>query len=290
MPIKEIHERSIIPNEPGILKKGNGGFHTPSPFAQKHLSYVLWHDVYRCSSRYHLKRNYLDSYLLLYLISGTMELDYEEQTYSVPAGSIVFIDLRKPHRYYARSNLRMHQYMVDGPLTEAYYRQLFPSQGAVYPAGRALPEAFELLMEETESILPDDHRINYLLLRIFSKMFLPEIHESSSVITDALNYIHSHYSEDLSLDTIAEHVSLSKYHFSRIFKEETGFSPHSYLTDLRIRQAKLYLTETSHSVEKIAGECGFTSVTHFIRAFKANNDVTPAQFRKQFRLFGDASR
>lgn len=288
MPISEIHQNSIIPNEPGILKKGNGGFHTPSPFALEHLSYVLWHDVYRCSSRYHLKRNYLESFLLLYLVSGTMELEYEGKNYTVPQGSIIFIDLRKPHRYYAKTKLYMHQYMVDGLLARAYYEQLFFSQGAVFSADKALPEAFQLLLGEMEQIIPDDNRINYLLLRIFSKMLLPESHENSGAIKDALNFIHKHYSENLSLDLLSEHVSLSKYHFSRIFKEETSFSPHAYILDLRLRQAKIYLTETSHSVEKVSSECGFTSVTHFIRAFKSANNCTPAQFRKQFQLFGDS--
>ncbi len=88
------------------------------------------------------------------------------------------------------------------------------------------------------------------------------------------------------LDYILDHVNSGKYNEHRLFKQQTGISPHSYLLSLQLKHAKTLLVESGLTVQQIAAECGFASSTHFIRAFKAKNAVTPAAFRKYYNPSG----
>ncbi len=100
-------------------------------------------------------------------------------------------------------------------------------------------------------------------------------------IQKALKYIHNNYSTDISLDRIANAVSLSKYHFSRLFKEATGFSYLSYLNRVRIEQAKKLLNDDALSITD-AGHCvGYANLTHFERIFKKVVGINATQYKNQ---------
>jgi AraC family transcriptional regulator len=73
---------------------------------------------------------------------------------------------------------------------------------------------------------------------------------------------------------------MSPSHFSRVFKQQTGFSPYDYVLVSRLNRAKEYLQKTSMTVSEIAYEVGFNSDTNFIFFFKSNTGLSPAKFRK----------
>ena len=79
---------------------------------------------------------------------------------------------------------------------------------------------------------------------------------------------------------LAQAVHMSPSHFSRVFKQQTGFSPYDYVLVSRLNRAKEYLQKTSMTVSEIAYEVGFNSDTNFIFFFKSNTGLSPAKFRK----------
>ena len=95
-----------------------------------------------------------------------------------------------------------------------------------------------------------------------------------------------HYRQSPSIEEIAAHVSLNPQYFSRLFKRQMGSSPHSYLLSLQLDQAKTLLIESTLNVQQIAEECGFTSSTHFIRAFKAKMRLHRWYSRKYYNVAG----
>jgi AraC family transcriptional regulator len=91
-------------------------------------------------------------------------------------------------------------------------------------------------------------------------------------------------SSDLDLKTIAAESGYSRTHFLRIFRASTGYSPHQWLTHLRIEEAKTLLQKASNSLIDIALECGFSSHGHFTNTFRKIVGVTPREYRRDFGL------
>jgi AraC family transcriptional regulator len=91
-----------------------------------------------------------------------------------------------------------------------------------------------------------------------------------------LDFIHSHLADDLSLSDVATRVGLSPYHFSRLFKQSTGFSPYRYLLTQRVEAARRLLLSTSLSPAEVASEVGFYDQSHLTRHFKRLTGFTPA--------------
>ena len=70
-------------------------------------------------------------------------------------------------------------------------------------------------------------------------------------------YMHEHLHEEVSLDDLAAHTNISKYHLLRSFAKSTGFTPYRYLVRLRMRRAAELLRDTGQPVHQIAAACGY---------------------------------
>ncbi|MBP1988427.1 AraC family transcriptional regulator [Paenibacillus eucommiae] len=96
-----------------------------------------------------------------------------------------------------------------------------------------------------------------------------------------LQYLHVHYTDKLSLESVAEHFSVSSPYISRIFKHYTGKSFLNYLHQLRIDSAVNLLISTSMPIIDIAVETGFESFRTFSRVFQNLKEVTPREYRNR---------
>jgi AraC family transcriptional regulator len=97
----------------------------------------------------------------------------------------------------------------------------------------------------------------------------------------ALDYMRDNFAAPLTVEDVAQAAHLSPYHFSRLFKDATGFAPHQYLIKIRIERAKeLLLNRTNGSLAQLASEVGFFDQAHFTRHFKRIEGVTPAVVRR----------
>lgn len=93
-------------------------------------------------------------------------------------------------------------------------------------------------------------------------------------------FVHQCYAEDVSLDVLAETVSMSKFHFCRSFRESTGVTPYQYVLQVRVDRAKRLLTTTDHPVGSVAEEVGFRSASQFSRAFRRLAGMTALEYRR----------
>jgi AraC family transcriptional regulator len=101
-----------------------------------------------------------------------------------------------------------------------------------------------------------------------------------SAVERAIKCIWERYSEPLSLSDLACSAILSRFHFSRIFKDATGVSPGRFLSAVRIYQAKRMLLNTSLKVTDISFAVGFNSLGSFTNHFTASVGVSPGRFRR----------
>lgn len=97
-------------------------------------------------------------------------------------------------------------------------------------------------------------------------------------LQQAIDYIHAHLAEDISLEALASAAGMSRYYFCRSFKRATGVTPYQYLLECRIERAKGLLLQRQQSITDIAIQVGFASQSQFGRHFKRFTGVTPNQF------------
>src|SRR6516165_10586642 len=104
--------------------------------------------------------------------------------------------------------------------------------------------------------------------------------QESSAIVRAKNLIVARYCEPLSLDDIVAASGLTRYRFLRLFKRETGLSPHEFMIRCRVERAKELLLQGKPLIE-IAIDTGFFDQSHFYRHFKRVTGQAPSSYRKQ---------
>jgi transcriptional regulator GlxA family with amidase domain len=105
----------------------------------------------------------------------------------------------------------------------------------------------------------------------------------SDRIQNALNYARKNLSHALSVEELAESVSLSPRQFSRVFAAETGQSPAKAIEGLRLEAARLMIEQSRHPLEVIARETGFRDRRHMREVFMRGFGVPPQAIRREAR-------
>lgn len=92
-------------------------------------------------------------------------------------------------------------------------------------------------------------------------------------------YINLHYTENITLDFVANMSGYSKYHFSRLFKQFTSISFYKYLNKKKIDHAESLLLDNELTITEVSLRCGFSSLSAFLRMFKIMKGCTPTEFK-----------
>lgn len=96
----------------------------------------------------------------------------------------------------------------------------------------------------------------------------------------ATEYIDDNLRESLALKDIAGTVSMSPYHFARVFKQTVGVTPHHYVIERRIEKAKSLLRDTAWPVTQIANQVGYANPSHFSTIFQRFTGHSPRGYRR----------
>ena len=95
------------------------------------------------------------------------------------------------------------------------------------------------------------------------------------------NWMAEHMAEDFNLDQLAVQAGVSKFYFTRLFKNAMGVSPSRHLLTLRMDEARRLLRETKKSVVEVALDVGYANPSHFARFFRRETGLTPSKYRQQ---------
>ncbi len=108
-------------------------------------------------------------------------------------------------------------------------------------------------------------------------------HARDPRIRAALERIHQSYAEPLGIEDLARAAGMSRFHFSRLFRESVGTSPYQYLVKTRVDRAAELLRSGRASVTEVALSVGFADLGRFARAFRAQKGATPAAWARTAR-------
>jgi len=106
--------------------------------------------------------------------------------------------------------------------------------------------------------------------------------DCSRKISALLNYLQTHYTDNISLEEAAAKAGLSKFYFARVFKRHTGHTFYDYLSFLRIQSAEQLLKDTATPVSKIATATGYATLSSFNRSFQKFQKCTPSEYRNLY--------
>lgn len=280
-------------NEPGVLSRSERFFATPSATARRLFYYVTRVGHYYYDARY----NFLDScdiahqeshknFFLAYIRSGTMYFE-TDQLYCAERGQAALVDCRRPHHFYTAGDAEAMWVHFEGANSAAFFEQILAFRGGrpvlTPPADlrveQELAQIISGLRTGDMTEIERSQRIYGLLCGLlFPAQAGPD--RQNDAIAQAVQYIGAHLFEPLSVEQVANAVSLSPSHFSRLFRSTTGFSPHEYIMLHRIDEAKALLQSTTLSVKEIAFRVGYRSEVNFITAFTDKTGASPTQFRR----------
>lgn len=251
-------------------------------------------------------------YEIYYLSEGCKKYYIHDSIHVVHTGSLVLIDAHVPHKTASMPDTSFTQ-------TTLHFSENFLTQFSPMLSSLALTSIFKektfiiplsfkykILIESTLSKLLKNKEavdkedapqysliLNSLFLSellIYIKEYLDILEEKNTIpyqvmnnkVDKIINYISKHYTENLTLTSIAEEFYISPFYLSKIFKRSTNLSIVEYINSLRIKQAKVLLETSSSRISTIADAVGFSSSSHFSRTFKIATNLSPQQYKKLY--------
>ena len=177
--------------------------------------------------------------------------------------------------------------LIEGDMAGDLVKRLIRLHGYLWELPDTHP-AIDLLKGLHQRVLagkiPDEFEIAALTHRFLMELFrahrMPRPPRSPPVAR-VLRLVAREYSQPgLSVDRIAREAGLSRHHFSRLFRRETGTSPHAYLQQFRLQRALDRITCTDLPIKRIALESGYRDYAYFCKEFKRWTHKTPRSARR----------
>ena len=225
---------------------------------------------------------------------GALKFSYRGEKLIAPAGCINLVIPGEAHDGSAGSDegwtYRMF-YLEPQLLEQAAYELVGNlKQKPFFAAGTIQDDELasqirnlHLLLENSGLSLMEQESRLLMLLTVFIARHADErfafrhVGKENRAVNLAREYIEATYTENISINSLAQHCNLSPFHLIRVFKTHIGVPPHVYLKQVRIKQAKVLLAKKI-SIAAIAHETGFADQSHFSRQFKQITGITPNQY------------
>ncbi len=276
------------PDEKGVLSNSIIFFNTPSNFARSSFFHIICSGEFFCDGDYLVERNTYHSFLLMYIRKGCGCIIFGNRTYQAHEGDIVFLDCHQPHRYYTDTGWETLWIHFDGNSSREIFESIFSNAGVVIPITNSpvIIRYLSMIIDSLKNGRPlHEALISSHIHRMLAEIMLLTLNSKDtgtyrmSPVLDAVTYIQNCLKSKISIMDLAAYVRISPFHFSRLFKKETGFSPYEFVIKTRIDHAKVLLKKTSLSIKEIAYEVGFNSESNFINTFRDKVNLTPNDFR-----------
>ena len=260
-----------------------------SATAKESLIYPQGFLLLEADADYFTDRGNLESYELRFTLDGEGLLDYNGKTYTISKGEGYLIDCRKRHYYRTFGKHWVSTvFHFNGAPVAPIFNALLQS-GSVKFSDSAFPN-FEMMqmqvIQETQRVSAHaEYKISCLFHVLLTELLVrssksTSSEKTSSIIEKIVRYMQTNFKNDISIDALCHEFGISRTHMNRCFRQYTGFSPHDYLIQLRLNNAKLLLKNTDLSVEEVCIQSGFQDTAYFIQAFKKKEGTTPLRYRK----------
>ncbi len=234
---------------------------------------------------------------IIYCQKGSFRVRINEKSYRITPGQTLFVGSSDAHEFYDCSAdnlvtiLRVGSVFFGSSLYMHIAKKQFET--AMIDNNEEIRHVCERItmlctdQETAEGLLGLQgciYTLVYLLLLSLPPSASPKTNKRLKYILNiqkTLDYVSTHYNQEISLETAAKIAGYETNAFSRLFKRATDTSFHKYLNQYRIKKACILLAENASTVTEISEKVGFPELKTFCRVFKQMQGVTPSEFRKQ---------
>lgn len=223
--------------------------------------------------------------------AGTLVLTVAGMRREMFPGDIVLIFPAVPHSYDEVSD------DIEGltwifrsdviPEFSRNFRTMLPCNLFLSPKEQA-PELRQIIrhlqtLSEAELVPLKTGYLHLFLSYVFARLDMQPLDKNAqpNLIYQVLNYIAEHFTEPLSLESTAHALGISRIHLSHIFSQRLHVSFRQHINSLRVSKACSLLRDTNISIAEIAYMCGYGNPRTFHRAFVAQRNIAPNQYRAQ---------
>ncbi len=226
---------------------------------------------------WHYSTDNRPSYGILFCTSGKLTFHYNDKEIVSKPGTVVIIPLGAA--YYldtTAGDFPMLNFDCEtlAPITDFVTLELENQEVYLKYWSR---------MRELSLFENNDLKIMYNMYKLMD-LLVTEYNQKNYSLMPAIAYIESHYSDpELTNMSLAHRLNFSEVYMRRLFKHQFGITPKQYILDVRLQHSTQMLQETRKTVSDIAIACGFSSLSHFSRAFKDKIGETPIEYRLKRR-------
>lgn len=229
---------------------------------------------------------------MVLLEKGRSDISVDFKKYTLTQGDVLLIFPHQVHQYHNEEGL--FGFLLIFPMELASeFKRIFQRHLPVCPvltgAGKDA-EVAHLFRQAVWTALHhppfEDTLLRGYLLATLS-LLLPQIKLAGlpaaepETIIRVLNYCQEHYTDDISLESVAKVVHLNKHYLSHLFHEKLHMGFRTYINMLRVSEACHLLKQDNHTITDIAYALGFNSTRSFNRVFLAHQGKTPHAYQNQ---------
>lgn len=228
---------------------------------------------------------------LCYIIKGTGSFLIEEELHPVKRNDLIIVNANIAHTEMSEGSDPL-EYIVIG-INGLTFSTKDSRDYLIFNCQKDYSDFLyfmNILLKEMEQKRPDYELIcknilEILIVKLARRNKLSV--QSGSVIKSShecfklKQYIDSNFTQDITLDTLAQKSHLNKYYLVHEFTKQFGCSPINYLCDVRLQTAKELLSSTNLSITDVAHSSGFSSLSYFAQAFRKHCGMSASAYRKQ---------
>lgn len=288
-----------------VLDFKNGGFHMGKRYnydkaifvMDRYMNDRITYTSYSYNLEGEVKYHWHNYYEITYIKSGHATHMLNNKIRELKHGDLIFMLPNDAHMFYEDTDveLKIFSFMPSFPNKDTTESILKTARSCVISLDEKTACRVEVYLERIKELYETQTSISEKYIKCMLDAICYEISESIQIggldvlgyinsnqrILEILDYIDTHYMEDLTLKTIAEKFGITANYFCEFFKKYVNSSFTKYLILIRIRHAIALIECDDKSIETIAQETGFKSTSYFSQAFKRICGMSPKSYQTE---------